>query len=552
MIVDCAIYHEGRREDVSGDLGDALARARSHDDAFVWIGLHEPSTDEFDLVAKEFPLHPLAVEDSVHAHQRPKLERYGDSLFVVLKTLRYIEQTSDIETGEIMVFLGDRFVLTVRHGGGSPLGAVRNRLEGDQTMLALGPSAVVYAVCDEVVDTYEAIAREVETDIADVEQRVFSPGRTSDAEIIYSLKREVIEFRRAVVPLVEPMRLLTEGMHSRIRPETRPLFRDVYDHVLRVSGDVAAFDDLLTSVLNANLAQVTVRQNEDMRRISAWVAILAVPTVIAGIYGMNFEHMPELHWTFGYPAVLVFMLAVCVTLYRFFRRSGWLLQTAGHRGAVTVRDEALQPYGEVGPGRQVWFGQRALGRGVAAERAYRQPRLGVGHREDRPAASELPGREDQRGRAGVDRDVQLVQLPQQPLRLGRGILDPPHGQRGQGVHVDPRRRRPREVVGEHRHVAGRVHDGRVIVAEPAGPGRRQREHRVGAAGGRVRGIGGGLPVRRRTRPRDDRNLRRHCGAYLLDERRSFVRGQRGRLTGRAGDHDPPHPLVDQPLRVHRG
>ena len=324
VIVDCAIYHEGRREDVSGDLSDALDRARAHADAFIWIGLHEPSTSEFDLVAKEFSLHPLAIEDAVHAHQRPKLERYDDSVFAVLKTLRYVEATSDIETGEIMLLLGEGFVVTVRHGGGNPLAAVRKRLEGDHAMLALGPCAVLHAVCDEVVDTYEAIAREVEVDIAEVEQRVFSAERASVAETIYSLKREVIEFRRAVAPLVEPMRALTDSVLPGVGPEIRPFFRDVYDHVLRVSGDVAAFDDLLTSVLNANLAQVSVRQNEDMRRISAWVAILAVPTAVAGIYGMNFKYMPELNWTFGYPAVLVFMLVVCVILYRLFRRSGWL------------------------------------------------------------------------------------------------------------------------------------------------------------------------------------------------------------------------------------
>ncbi|MQA83441.1 MAG: magnesium/cobalt transporter CorA [Streptosporangiales bacterium] len=324
VIVDCAIYHEGRREDVPGGLGDAFTRARADPDAFIWIGLHEPSTSEFDLVAKEFDLHPLAVEDAVHAHQRPKLERYGDSLFAVLKTLRYVESTSDIETGEIMLFLGEGFVLTVRHGGGSPLGAIRARLEGDKKMLALGPSAVLYAICDEVVDTYEAIAREVEADIAEVEQRVFSPERTNDAESIYALKREVIEFRRAVLPLVEPMRLLTNAGLPEIHPETRPFFRDVSDHVLRVSGDVAAFDDLLTSVLNANLAQVSVRQNEDMRRISAWVAIVAVPTMVAGIYGMNFDHMPELRWRFGYPLVILVMVVACTALYRLFRRSGWL------------------------------------------------------------------------------------------------------------------------------------------------------------------------------------------------------------------------------------
>lgn len=330
MIVDCAIYRGGRREDLSTDLSgstdlsEALKRARAYEDAFIWIGLHEPTTDEFDQVASEFSLHPLAIEDAVHAHQRPKLERYDDSVFAVLKTLRYIDETSDVETGEIMLFLGSGFVVTVRHGEGGALGATRKRLERDREMLAMGPSAVLYGVCDEIVDSYEAVAREIEIDIAEVEQRVFSVERTSVAEAIYSLKREVIEFRRAVVPLVEPMRVLADGDLPGVSPRIRPFFRDVYDHVLRVSGDVAAFDDLLTSVLNANLAQVGLRQNEDMRRISAWVAILAVPTAVAGIYGMNFRYMPELDWRFGYPAALAFMLVVCAVLYRLFRRSGWL------------------------------------------------------------------------------------------------------------------------------------------------------------------------------------------------------------------------------------
>jgi magnesium transporter len=325
VIVDWAVYESGRRQDRSGDLGAALATARA-DHGFVWIGLYEPSHAELQEVAAEFGLHRLAVEDAMEAHhQRPKLERYGDSLFVVLKTLRYIEETSDIESEELALFVGPNYFVTVRHGLANPLSEVRAHLEREhQALLACGPAAVLYGVCDSVVDTYTAIADEVEHDIEEVEARVFSPERTNDAEAIYRLKREVLEFRRAVRPLVEPMAALAEGVEPLVHPDTKPFFRDVYDHVLRVMEQVESFDDLLSGILNANLAQVSVRQNADMRRISAWVAIVAVPTMIAGIYGMNFEHMPELTWQYGYPIVIGVMLLLCGWLYRAFKRSGWL------------------------------------------------------------------------------------------------------------------------------------------------------------------------------------------------------------------------------------
>lgn len=249
VIVDCAIYRDGRREDVSHDLAAAFQRTRAVPDSFIWIGLHEPSIEEFDRVSQEFSLHPLAVEDAVHAHQRPKLERYGHSLFLVLKTLRYVEETSSIEAGEIMLFVGEGFVVTVQHGETNPLGSVRRRLEGEERILRRGPAAVLYAVCDEVVDTYGLAAAGIEQDVEEVEQSVFSPTRTNDAERIYSLKREVMEFRRAVIPLATPMRALTEGAVPGVDEETRPFFRDVTDHVLRVSEQVQYFDDLLASVL---------------------------------------------------------------------------------------------------------------------------------------------------------------------------------------------------------------------------------------------------------------------------------------------------------------
>jgi magnesium transporter len=324
VIVDCALYHHGAREVVEGDLGDALAAARMRGHSFIWIGLHDPSQQELDKVAKEFSLHPLAVEDAVKAHQRPKVEDFQESLFVVLKTVRYDEATQQVELGDVMLFVGDSFVVTVRHGQARALKDIRRRLEREPELLDCGPPAVLYAVADAVVDDYSAIAVAVEEDIEEVEARVFAPERSNDAHRIYNLKREVIEFRRAVRPLVAPMSRLAEGQVPRVADPLRPFFRDVADHAVRVADQVDGFDDLLGSVLSANLAQVGVQQNSDMRRISAWVAIAAVPTAVAGVYGMNFEHMPELEWRYGYPLVLAVIAALCVGLYRAFKRSGWL------------------------------------------------------------------------------------------------------------------------------------------------------------------------------------------------------------------------------------
>jgi magnesium transporter len=323
MIMDCAIYRKGERQTVDGDLSDALDIARENGDAFMWIGLHEPTREEFDLVAGELQLHPLAIEDAVEAHQRPKLERYGDILFVVVKTLHYVDESSDIEVGEIMLFVGADFVITVRHGQGSPLKEVRRRLEGDADLMSYGPGAVLYTVLDEIVDRYEAIAHEVETDIIELEREVFSPQRITVTEKIYDLKREVLEFRAAEDPLIP---VLQDIVKRRIQLPDGALeyFRDVLDHLLRVDERVDSHSELLTNVLNAHLAQVGMQQNEDMRKISAWAAILAVPTMVTGVYGMNFKYMPELQDWWGYPAALTLILAVCVGLYRWFRKSGWL------------------------------------------------------------------------------------------------------------------------------------------------------------------------------------------------------------------------------------
>ncbi|HEU5155554.1 MAG TPA: magnesium/cobalt transporter CorA [Streptosporangiaceae bacterium] len=323
MIVDSAIYCNGHRETVTGDISDALDAARARGDCFIWIGLHEPTQEEFDLVKDELHLHPLAVEDAVKAHQRPKLERYDDSIFVVLKTVHYIEATSDIEVGEIMLFVGHDFVITVRHGEGNPLGSVRQRLEAEPDLLARGPGSVLYGICDLVVDTYGTVAHSLEVDIIALERRVFHPDRGDVTEDIYALKREVLEFRAAEDPLIPAVEEIVKGKVE-VCATTIEYFRDVLDHLLRVDATVDSHNELLTNVLSAHLALVGAQQNEDMRKISAWAAILAVPTMVAGIYGMNFDHMPELHWTFGYPFIFFAIAVACAYLYRRFKRSGWL------------------------------------------------------------------------------------------------------------------------------------------------------------------------------------------------------------------------------------
>jgi magnesium transporter len=323
MIVDCAVYDNGTRRD--GPLRIEEAYDAGHrDGSFVWIGLYEPTEEEFDAVRREFNLHELAVEDAIHAHQRPKLEVYGDSLFVVLKPARYADHEEVVELGEILVFVGDSFIVTVRHGDVRELSGVRQQLEKRKDLLQCGPSSVLYAILDRVVDDYQPVIEGVQEDIDQVEREVFSTSRRNPTERIFKLKREVLEFYRAAAPLVDPLERLVQSGMPEINEKLKPYLRDVYDHQLRVVSQVEGFRELLNGILTANLTQIGVRQNEDMRRISAWVAIIAVPTALAGIYGMNFEHMPELKWELGYPAVLLLMLTICTGLYRYFKKVGWL------------------------------------------------------------------------------------------------------------------------------------------------------------------------------------------------------------------------------------
>jgi magnesium transporter len=323
VIVDCAIYEDGVRRDGKVELAHAYDERRQAG-KFVWIGLYEPTEEEFDSLRHEFDLHPLAVEDAIHAHQRPKLEVYDEMVFLVLKTARYVDPTEVIELGEVLVFLGDDFLITVRHGEASSLTPVREALDANPERLRHGPSAALHAILDQIVDDYQPAIEGLDTDIDEVEEQLFSGERVNPAERIYRLQREVLGFRKATAPLVEPMDKLARGHYVQIHPEVRDYFRDVNDHLIRVREQLDAMHDLLAGSLQANLAQVAVRQNDDVRRISAWVAIIAVPTAIAGIYGMNFEHMPELRWEFGYPGAVLAMAVICALLYRYFRRSGWL------------------------------------------------------------------------------------------------------------------------------------------------------------------------------------------------------------------------------------
>ncbi|MEV1084530.1 magnesium and cobalt transport protein CorA [Streptomyces sp. NPDC050211] len=330
-VVNCVTYRDGARDLAGGDLVDAVQRVRKHGDGFVWLGLHEPTDQEFAGIAELFDLHPLAVEDAIEAHQRPKLERYDETLFAVFKTVCYVEHeeltaTSEVvNTGEIMVFVGREFVITVRHGRHGSLGPLREELESDPQQLAQGPAAVLHAIADHVVDDYLSVTDSVQGDIDEVETAVFAEnGARVDPGRIYQLKRELLELKRAVVPLGRPLEDLATRPIRVVDPEIQAYFRDVSDHLLRAKEQIAAFDELLNSILQAHLAQVTVAQNEDMRKITAWAAIIAVPTMVCGVYGMNFEHMPELHWQFGYPLVMAVISVACLTLYRGFRRTGWL------------------------------------------------------------------------------------------------------------------------------------------------------------------------------------------------------------------------------------
>ena len=341
-------HYVGGVRQPSNDFEACVAAARNGE-GFVWMGVHEPSTPQLNQLGVIFGLHPLSLEDASSPQQRPKFERDDDYAVLALRTLAYVpreervgngaakptggredtgaepdEGGDVVETGTIMVFVGDWFVVTVRHGRHASMAGLRRRVEENPMQLALGPSAVLHAVVDKVVDDYLAVTDAVLEDIEEIENSVFSARLVADIERIYQLKRDVIEMKRTVGPLSLPVRQLSERPQPFINAEIREYFRDVDDHLARVHEQVSSFDELLTTILQAGLARLSVAENEDMRKISAWVAIAAVPTMIAGIYGMNFTYMPELQSRWGYPSVLAVMFTACALMFRGFTRNGWL------------------------------------------------------------------------------------------------------------------------------------------------------------------------------------------------------------------------------------
>jgi len=329
-IGDCALYEDGCRQPGRIRLEDAGATARNTH-GFVWIGLQQPTDAEIAEVSAEFGLPELAVEDAVKAHQRPKLEIYGDVVFMVLKPVRYIDHDEIVEVSEIAMFVGPSFVVTVRHGESNVLKAVRDELDRGSELLAHGPTAVLYRTADLVVDGYEDTIDSINDDVDEIELQVFDESEVGHAERIYKLKREIAELRRAVMPLATPMERLAEKEITGIDRAASAYFRDVHDHLMRSIDSIEGHDRLLSDVLQADLArlsvrqsEISVRQNEDMRKISAWAAIGLLPTAVAGIYGMNFENMPELYWEYGYFIVVALILSACVVLHRLFHRNGWL------------------------------------------------------------------------------------------------------------------------------------------------------------------------------------------------------------------------------------
>jgi magnesium transporter len=327
VIIDRAIYRDGQRVAEPQDLAEMAASCNANG-GIAWIGLYRPSREEFAEVAHEFALHELAVEDAVNAHQRPKLERYGETLFCVLRPARYIDETETVEFGEVHIFAGPRFVITVRHSEAPDLGDVRHKLEARPDLLQRGSVAILHAIMDRVVDDYGPVVAGVENDVDEIEDDVFDPSSDASRRI-YDLTREVILFQRAVKPLAPMLAQLMND--AGVDEEERRYLRDVQDHALRVQEQADGFRQLLQNILNVNLTletktlnEVSNRQNEEVKKISAWAAILFAPSVVGTVYGMNFHNMPELHWHYGYAYALVLMISVSLALYVIFKRRSWI------------------------------------------------------------------------------------------------------------------------------------------------------------------------------------------------------------------------------------
>ncbi|MFE9022745.1 magnesium and cobalt transport protein CorA [Streptomyces sp. NPDC007808] len=337
-VVEAALYQDGVRVSSPTGLADTYRELREQPSGMAWIGLARPTESELLSLAAEFDLHPLAVEDAMEAHQRPKLERYGDTLFVVLRAARYLDAPEEVDFGELHVFVGPDFVITVRHGAAPDLSAVRRRMEESPELLKLGPEAVLYAILDAVVDGYAPVVAGVQNDIDEIETEVFR-GDPEVSRRIYELSREMVEFQRATRPLVGMLHGLMAGFSKYdTDEELQRYLRDVADHVTHTSERVDGFRQALTEILTVNatlvtqqqnaemraLAEAGFEQNEEIKKISSWAAILFAPTLVGTVYGMNFEHMPELHWGFGYPFAIALMAAVCTSLYVIFKRRDWL------------------------------------------------------------------------------------------------------------------------------------------------------------------------------------------------------------------------------------
>jgi magnesium transporter len=337
-LVDSAIYCDGRRTHSPTNLPDTLTALRSQPGGMAWIGLYRPNADELNTLAAEFDLHELAVEDAITAHQRPKLERYGDTLFVVLRAARYLDDVEEVEFGELHLFIGTDFLITVRHAESPDLAVVRHRLEGDPELLALGPEAVLYAILDTVVDGYLPVVAGIENDVDEIETQVFD-GDPAVSRRIYELSREVVDFQRATAPLGGILESLAGGFDKYgVDEELRRSLRDVADHVTQVNERVDGLRVLLRDILQVNSILVAQKQNEEMtalsrtsnaqndevKKISAWAAILFAPTLVGTIYGMNFDHMPELRWHYGYLYALGLMVLVSLVLYLVFKKRGWI------------------------------------------------------------------------------------------------------------------------------------------------------------------------------------------------------------------------------------
>jgi len=322
-LVACVAYAGGRRigEVSIPDISEVLELP----DRFVWLGLVEPDEEMLAEIQQEFSLHDLAIEDAARAHQRPKLERYGDSLFVVLRTAHLDPTTGGIDYGETHLFVGANYIVSIRHGRSLPYTEVRTRCEASPDLLAKGPGFVLYALMDFIVDQYFPLVDAFEDKLGALEDNIFSQTLTRETtEQIYQLKRELLEVKRAVAPLVDMGNRLVRADLTLIPDATRVYFRDVYDHAIRINEMIDTIRELLTTALEANLSLISVSQNEAMKRLAAWAAIIAVPTMIAGVYGMNFKFMPELDWLWGYPVTMAVMLSACGFLYYRFKRAGWL------------------------------------------------------------------------------------------------------------------------------------------------------------------------------------------------------------------------------------